>query len=158
MDEKLFIENEIDINAPKEKVWNALTNPVETKKYMFGCEVISDLTVGSSMTWQGVLEGVTMVFVIGNVTEVDPGNMLAYSTFDPNSDVPDIPENYLIVKYILTEVEGITNLKVSQGDYSKVADGQARYSHAEDGGGWMGLLISIKELVETGSLSPVEGE
>ena len=133
MDEKLFIENEIDINAPKEKVWNALTNPVETKKYMFGCEVISDLTVGSSMTWQGVLEGVTMVFVKGNVTEVDPGNMLAYSTFDPNSDVPDIPENYLIVKYILTEVEGITNLKVSQGDYSKVADGQARYSHAEDG-------------------------
>ena len=73
MDEKLFIENEIDINAPKEKVWNALTNPVETKKYMFGCEVISDLTVGSSMTWQGVLEGVTMVFVKGNVTEVDPG-------------------------------------------------------------------------------------
>ncbi len=155
MDEKLFIENEIDINAPKEKVWNALTNPTETKKYMFGCAVISDLTPGSTIVWQGDLEGVVMIFVKGNVTAVDPGTMLEYTTFDPNSDVTDIPENYLTVKYILTESNGVTNLKVSQGDYALVADGQARYSHAEDGGGWMGLLISIKDLVETGSVSEI---
>lgn len=155
MDEKLYIENEIDINAPKEKVWNALTNPAETKKYMFGCEVISDMQPGSTMVWQGDLEGVTMVFVKGHITAVDPGNMLEYTTFDPNSDVADIPENYLTVKYVLTSKDSITNLKVTQGDYTKVADGQARYSHAEDGGGWMGLLISIKELVETDKLPDI---
>ena len=149
MEEKLYIENEIQINAGKEQVWNALTNPEQTKKYMFGCEVISDLKVGSPMTWEGEVEGQKLVFVKGSVLFCDPLNELVYTTFDPSSDVPDIPENYLTVTYKLTEKEGATILYVSQGDYVKVHDGQARYNHAEEGGGWSGLLISIKELLET---------
>lgn len=45
----LFIKNTITINAPITKVWDALINPEQTKKYMFGCEAVSDWKVGSSL-------------------------------------------------------------------------------------------------------------
>lgn len=50
---KLFIENTILINAPISVVWNELANPGETKKYMFGCEAVSDWKPGSELLWRG---------------------------------------------------------------------------------------------------------
>ncbi len=43
MSESLFATNTIIINAPADKVWNALVNPAETKKYMFGKAVEAGL-------------------------------------------------------------------------------------------------------------------
>lgn len=149
MEESLIIENEIDIEAPAARVWDALTNPEQTRKYMFGCAVVSGFKEGDPMLWQGEVDGRLITFVQGHVVRCDPERELVYSTFDPNSDVPDIPENYLTVTYRLTEEEGKTTLYISQGDYSRVHDGQARYSHAEEAGGWLGLMMLIKELVET---------
>jgi uncharacterized protein YndB with AHSA1/START domain len=40
--EELFVKNSITINASPAKVWDALTNPEQTRKYMFGCETVSD--------------------------------------------------------------------------------------------------------------------
>lgn len=150
MEESLIIENEIDIEAPAGKVWDALINPEQTRKYMFGCAVISDFKEGDPMLWQGEVDGQLVTFVKGHVVRCDPERELVYTTFDPNSDVPDIPENYLTVTYRLTGNEGKTTLYISQGDYSKVHDGETRYRHAEEAGGWLGLMMSIKELVETG--------
>jgi uncharacterized protein YndB with AHSA1/START domain len=36
MSNKLIVKSEITINAPLQKVWNVLTKPEETKKYMYG--------------------------------------------------------------------------------------------------------------------------
>jgi len=68
---------------------------------------------------------------------------------DPNNTaVPDIPENYLTVTYALEEKDGATLFTVTQGDYSKVADGQNRYDDSNKVGGWQSLLEAIKVLVE----------
>ena len=47
--ESLFVKNIININAPALKVWDALVNPEQTKKYMFGCETVSDWKPGSPL-------------------------------------------------------------------------------------------------------------
>jgi len=47
MKQPLLIKNTIVINAPASKVWDALVNPEQTKKYMFGCETICDWQPGS---------------------------------------------------------------------------------------------------------------
>ena len=145
----LFIKNSITINAPVSKVWDALVNPEQTKKYMFGCEALSDWRVGSPLLWKGRYEGKEMIFVKGNVVEIKPERFLAYTVIDPNSTIEDIPENYLTITYELTAENGKTHFKVTQGDYSKVGDGERRYKDSYNNGeGWNPILVEIKKLVE----------
>ncbi|MCX6351089.1 MAG: SRPBCC domain-containing protein [Bacteroidetes bacterium] len=150
MAEELLIKNTITINAPAAKVWDALTNPEQTKKYMFGCETVSDWEVGSPLLWQANYEGKDTVFVKGNIVEIKPNQFLAYSVIDPNNpSIPDVPENYLTVTYYLKSEGEQTILEVTQGDYNKVADGEKRYAEAYNSGeGWNPIMIEIKKLVE----------
>ena len=150
MNDTLTVKNSITINAPASKVWDALTNPEQTKKYMFGCETVSDWKKGSPLLWQGAYEGKEMVFVKGTIEGIEPGKFLAYTTIDPNSSIADIPENYLLVTYDISTKDGKTILTVTQGDYSKVAEGERRYKEAYNNGeGWNPILVEIKKLVES---------
>jgi uncharacterized protein YndB with AHSA1/START domain len=145
----LFIKNTITINAPVSKVWDALINPEQTKKYMFGCEALSDWKAGSTLLWKGTYEGKEMVFVKGSILELIPEKLLKYTTFDPNSTILDVPENYLIVTYELETLNEQTVLKVTQGDYNTVAEGEKRYKESYNNGqGWDPILVEIKKLVE----------
>jgi len=148
MSNTLIVSSTIHINAPAAAVWNALTNPAQTKEYMFGCETVSDWKQGSELLWKGSYQGKEMVFVKGSIKAIEPGKYLEYTTIDPNSGIEDIPENYLTVTYSLTESNGETELTVTQGDYSKVGDGQKRYDETVAGGGWMPILEAIKKLIE----------
>ena len=151
MSNPLIVKNSITINAPATKVWDALVNPEQTKKYMFGCETVSDWKPGSELLWRANYEGKEMVFVKGKIVEIDPGKFLSYTTIDPNSGIADVPENYLTVTYDLKEENEQTILTTTQGDYSKVGDGEKRYKETVDGGGWEPILIEIKKLVEAKS-------
>lgn len=146
----LYINNTILINSSAEKVWDALTNPEKTKIYMFGCETVSDWKVGSSLLWKGNYEGKEMVFVKGNIIEIEEFKKLVYTVFDPNNTMEDIPKNYLTVTYELTFDGTNTTLSVSQGDYNSVADGEKRYKESYNNGeGWNPILVGIKKIVET---------
>lgn len=145
----LIVKSSITINAPVSKVWDALTNPVQTKKYMFGCEALSDWKKGSPLTWEMEYEGKPFVAVKGSIVEIEPNIKLAYTTIDPNSAIADIPENYLTVTYLLAAENGKTNLTVTQGDYTKVEDGEKRYQEAYNNGeGWNPILVEIKKILE----------
>jgi uncharacterized protein YndB with AHSA1/START domain len=76
MSTSLFVKNAISINASIEKVWDALVNPEQTKKYMFGCETVSDWKVGSPLLWRGIYEGKEMVFVKGIILAIETGKPL----------------------------------------------------------------------------------
>ena len=145
----LFIRNSITINAPASKVWDALVNPEQTKKYMFGSEALSDWKIGSPLLWKGQYEGKEMVFVKGHVVDIRPERFLEYTVIDPNSTIEDIPENYLNITYELSPENGNTLLKVTQGDYSKVAEGERRFKESSNNGeGWNPILVEIKKLAE----------
>jgi uncharacterized protein YndB with AHSA1/START domain len=149
MSQPLIIKNSIDIHAPASKVWNALTDPAETKKYMFGCEALSDWKEGSPLIWKGNFNGVELVAVKGIVKKIQPEKYLEYTVIDPNNPkIPDLPENYLTVTLDLTVKSGVTILTATQGDYNTVAEGPDRYQHSVDGGGWTPILEAIKAQVE----------
>ena len=149
MSQPLFVKNVITINASAATVWDALVNPVQTKKYMFGCETVSDWKPGSSLEWKGEYEGKEMVFVKGHIIEINPEKFLSYTTIDPHSSIDDVSENYLTVTYDLKPENGHTVLTVTQGDYSKVAEGERRYQEASNNGeGWNPILVQIKQLAE----------
>ena len=99
MSTPLIVKNSIAINATPDRVWDALINPEQTKKYMFGCETVSDWKPGSALLWKGNYEGKEMVFVKGNILSIRPGRFLSYGTIDPISGIAAIPENYLTITY-----------------------------------------------------------
>ena len=140
----------ITINAPAASVWDALVNPEQTKKYMFGCETVSDWKPGSPLLWRMNYEGKELIAVKGEVIAIEPGKRLVYTTIDPNNPaMADVPENYLTVTYELSTQNGQTTLTVTQGDYNKVADGERRYAEAYNNGeGWNPILAQIKALLE----------
>ena len=150
MKQQLIIKNTISINAPAAKVWDALVNPEQTKKYMFGCETVSDWKIGSELLWRGEYEGKKMDFVKGHVVQLKPNELLVYTVIDPNNpSIPDVPENYLTVTYTVTEENGVTLFTVTQGDYATVAEGEKRYQDSYNNGeGWNPILFEIKKLVE----------
>lgn len=148
MSKEMKIENTVLINAPMEKVWEALTEPEWTKQYMFNCAVESDWKPGSPVLWKMQHEGKEIIPVKGNVEEIIPGRLLKYSVIDPSMGIPDIPENYLHVTYILSEANGQTGLKVIQDGYEHAAKGEERYEEAEKAGGWSSILSVIKDLLE----------
>ncbi|NND34559.1 MAG: hypothetical protein HKN76_18380 [Saprospiraceae bacterium] len=146
METPLNIENEILISAPVAAVWDILTNPEKTVLYMYGCVVVSEWKPGDSILWIGSQDDVT--YVKGEIVEIDPGHKLVYTVIDPQGKYPDIPENYLTVTYTLAQDGDKTMLKVTQGDYAKVAEGEKRYKESESQGGWQSVLDAVKELAE----------
>ena len=146
---KRIVTNSITINAPVSKVWDALVNPEQTQKYMFGCKATSDWKPGSVLTWPGVYEGKEMVFVTGHVLQIEPERLLVYSVIDPNAPYEKTPENHLKVKYELKETAGGTELTVSQYGFEEAADGEKRYTEISNNGeGWNPILQEIKKLLE----------
>lgn len=148
MSNPLVITNTITINAPAASVWDALVNPEQTKKYMYGCEALSDWEQGSPLIWKGEFDGVELIAVKGAVEEIVPEEYLAYTVLDPNGPYEDVPANYLLVTYSLHTSNGETTLTVTQGDYATAPDGDKRYKEAVDGGGWSAIIAEIKKLVE----------
>ena len=141
---ELFIRQSINIKAPAAKVWDLLVNPEKTKLYMFGCKVISDWKIGSRVLWKGEADGV--IYVKGYLVRIVPEQLLQYTVFDPNGKIEDIPANYLTVTYELSFNNGVTTFIISQGDFSKVANGEERYKHTVTGGDF--ILQKINELAE----------
>lgn len=148
--DKLFVKNEIRINASANKVWDALVNPDQTEKYMFGCRTISDWKVGSPLLWRGKYEGNEMDFVTGYVMEIIPGQLLKYSVIDPYATYPITPENHLVVTYQVETLDDECLLTVVQDGFETVAEGMKRYQDVYNKGeGWMPILVAIKAILES---------
>ena len=143
MKKELTVRKIVRLNAEVSRVWDALTNPALTKKYMFDCEIVSDFKVGSPFIWKGSSDG--KVYVKGNVVNVIQGKLLQFTTIDPKLE--DVPSNYTTVTYQLSREHDQTVLSVTQGDFAGVADGEKRYN--ETVGGWDFALKGLKELLET---------
>ena len=149
MDSPKTVTNTILINASPKRVWAVLTEPFETKQYMFGCETVTDWKVGSPLLWEAEYEGKKVVFVKGNILEILPENLLRYSEIENNPPYADILENHLIVQYDLTEKDGVTELTVTQSGFENAAEGEKRYLDVYNNGlGWSPILEKIKMQAE----------
>lgn len=143
---ELFTRQVIDIDAPPRAVWQMLTDPAQTKRYMFGCEARSDWKIGSTLHWVGEHQGKAVTFVVGHVVTFEPGALLRYTTFDPLGALEDAPRNYLTLTAQLTPTARGTRLELSQGDFAKVDKGTERYEHSRQGGD--SILHAMKAIAE----------
>lgn len=138
----MIIKEEVLFKANSKQVWDLVINPEMTKQYMFGCEVISDWQIGSPVHWKGKTEnGDEMIYVKGEVLEYEEGKKVSSTTFDPNSTMADIPENYVTLTYEINETSNGTLLTIIQGDFAGAEEGKKRYEESKSG--WKDMVIPI---------------
>jgi uncharacterized protein YndB with AHSA1/START domain len=131
----------VNIRAPREKVWQALTDPAAIRHYMFGTSVDTDWQEGEPITWRGEWQGKPYEDK-GEVLEVKPNARLAYSHFSSLSGNPDRPESYHKVVIQLTRDGDATRVSLSQDNN---ADENAK-QHSEKN--WGMMLGGLKQYLE----------
>jgi uncharacterized protein YndB with AHSA1/START domain len=131
----------ITIDAPAQKVWDALTRPEIIKQYFFGTDAISDWQPGSPLVFKGEWQGKTYEDK-GTIMDADPGKLLRYSYWSSMSGIEDKPENYVIVTYHLVPENDTTTLELTQ---ENIPDEKMK-AHSEEN--WRKVLDSLKQLLE----------
>jgi uncharacterized protein YndB with AHSA1/START domain len=103
------------INTSKQRVWNTLTKPELVKLWQYGSIVLTDWKVGSKIEFVTEWEG-NVFKQWGTVLSFSPTDRLSYSLFAPRPGVEDKPENYFVMKYVLSTVGELTKLEIIQED------------------------------------------
>jgi uncharacterized protein YndB with AHSA1/START domain len=142
MPENLIATASVWVDASREKVWTALTDPAILKQYMFGSDVTSDWKVGATITYAGEYEG-KKYEDHGEILEIVAPERLRSTHFSPLSGQPDVPENYHTLTYMLSDEDGGTRLTLDQ-DNNGSAD-EVEHSAAN----WQQMLDSLKAVVES---------
>ena len=131
----------VTIDAPKDRVWNALTDPKMVKQYMHGTNMSTDWKEGSPIKWKGEWKGKAYQDK-GVIKRVNPQRLLQYTHFSPLTGEPDKPENYHTVTVELSEDLGGTRVVLSQDNNA----GEEARGHSETN--WKMMLEGLKKLLE----------
>ncbi len=134
---------ETDIAAPPSRVWTALTDPEQIKRYMFGSHVDTDWQPGSRIVWKGIYDGKPYEDK-GEIVEIEPLRRLKVTHFSPMSGQEDVPENYHTLTYDLEQRDDKTHVSLSQDN--NASEEEAKHSRSN----WETMLTSLKKVVEGG--------
>jgi uncharacterized protein YndB with AHSA1/START domain len=133
-------QSSIIIDAPKEKVWEALTEPEHVKHYFFDTNLVTDWKVGSPIYFRGEYNG-TSYEDKGTVLAFDPMDSFSFNYWSSMSGIEDKPELYQVLVYTLADTpEGV---KVTI-DQSNVATEESANHSGEN---WKKVLEGLKEYV-----------
>jgi len=141
MIKELKVTKTVELHADISKVWEALTNPELSKKYMFNCAVMSDWKVGSPIVYKEFKEGKAIEHVKGKIVNIEPGKLLQFTAWGPESGLEDVESNYTIVTCKLSSKNGHTELSVTQENFG---GDEKRYNDSNQG--WDYALTGLKKL------------
>ena len=130
------------IRAARQRVWDAITQPEQTRLYWHGVSNVSDWTPGAE--WKLTFSD-GRVADSGKVLEIEPPRRLLIEW--RNEFLPDLKaEGYSRCLFELSDEHGVTRLAVTHEmdvEGSKLIEAVS--------GGWPMILSSLKSLLETGS-------
>jgi uncharacterized protein YndB with AHSA1/START domain len=132
----------IGIEAPIERVWNALVSPETVARYLHGTTMDADWRPGGAVRWSGEWEGQRYVDR-GTVLRYEPPKAVSMTHWSPLSGTADAPENRHHVSYELAEQHGVTTLTIIHGNSPTQADADSMVENA-----WKPVLADIKRVVE----------
>lgn len=139
MNEDYIARAETVINAPRSKIWNALTDQAALKQFMFGSDVRSDWKAGSPITFSGEWQG-RKYQDTGTVLKVERDTVLQYSHQSGSSGVP-----HIVTVELSDAGPGRTRVALTQD--SNATDDERRHSEQN----WTMMLGSLKKHVESRS-------
>ena len=106
--------NSIDIHSSPLKVWKALTDTEIMQQWMSESliEINTDWIIGAPITIRGILSQ-TPFENKGNVLQFKPEERLQYSHLSSLSNLPEQPESYTTIEFLLRPNEKGSNLTIN---------------------------------------------
>ncbi len=141
MNKDAEVNKSVLIKAEPSKVWDAIINPKQTKKYMYNSEVISDWKPGSSIIWRDADS--KKLHVQGIILNIEPERHLKTKDLSIDAGLEDIESNYSSVTYELEREKDKTLLKVTENNFN---GDERRFNDSEKF--WNIVLKNLKELLE----------
>jgi uncharacterized protein YndB with AHSA1/START domain len=135
----LTVKGQVEINAPKDKVWEVLTNPRFIKQWDDLPEnyQAGHLTLNSVIEWEG--------YSRLTVTEFEKNSRLKMGMYLPKVDL-DSSKYDVAYSYVLTGSANKTNLAIEIGDFSPLPGSQRYFDTSLE---WVKVAQQkIKELAE----------
>ncbi len=135
--EKVF---EIYIKTTPKRLWQAIVDPAQRRRFSFGIGVESDWTPGSR--YQGLTPAMATPMIAGENLEVDPPKRLVQS-FNALWSEQVEAEGTSRVIWEIEQVEDSCRLTVTHEALPEAANSELY-------GGWPMILSGLKTLLETG--------
>ncbi len=145
------IVSEVEVKAPAERVFQALSDPRQLKLWWNSDECQTEFFAMDTRPggqWRfGTrksnlnVNGVNQFFCQGEVLEFDPPRVLAYTWV---ANWHDDKSRRTIVRWELTATQDGTHVKVTHSGLAQEAVARKDYS-----GGWPGVVEMLKKFVET---------
>ena len=146
------VVSEIDVAAPPERVFKALTDASELKRWFTSPEAPVNLWEMDARvdgayryaTQKGsiVVNEVSEFQCHGHIVEYDPPRVLAYTWF---GNWHDDPTRRTLVRWELTQEGSGTHVKVTHSGLAHLPIARKDYT-----GGWPGVVEKLKGFLETG--------
>ena len=137
---------ETTINAPPDKVWDALTDKEKLRTFFFGSEIDSTWKVGSPITFRGEFNGHRYEDK-GVIKTAQPEKKLSFTHWSSLSKMPDKPENYHIVTFDLAPAGKGTEVTLTQENQNESEPRTPKVTE-ELKKNWSMLLDGLKRTVE----------
>jgi uncharacterized protein YndB with AHSA1/START domain len=144
------IVSEVHINAPAQKVFQALIDPKQLMRWWNSDECQTELFEMDTRPggkWRFVtkksklnVNGVSQFFCDGEVLEFDPPRLLSYTWI---ANWHDDKTRRTVVRWELTPAKDGTHVKVTHSGLAQEAVARKDYS-----GGWPGVVEALKKFVE----------
>ncbi len=113
-------------------VWQLLTDPQLTERYMYNCQLHSDWKVGSTAVWKAQEENGNWVpHVKAQVLVYEPCRHLAFTIFHEATD--QRPEIQSELHFLLEPKGDGINLTINQGDFGRLELDNVLYKQCQQG-------------------------
>jgi uncharacterized protein YndB with AHSA1/START domain len=133
----------IDVDAPAERVWQALVEPQLVARYMHDTTLVTDWRVGGPIAWRGTWDGRDYEDT-GEVLAFEPPRRLAVTHWSPLTGEPDTPANHHHVTYEIEPLDDDrSRLTLTHGNSPSQEAADAMIEN-----GWRPMLQSLKEVAE----------
>jgi uncharacterized protein YndB with AHSA1/START domain len=143
MTETFSAAESIELDAPPDRVWQALVDPDLVARYMHGTSVETSWQVGDPIVWRGEWQGKPYEDK-GEVLAFEPPRRLSVTHWSPLTGEPDEPANYHHVTY---EVDGLgddrSRLTLTHGNSPSQEAADAMVEN-----GWRPMLQSLQQVAE----------
>lgn len=137
----MISKSSIKIKASASRIWEILVTPEIAKSYFFGAEIETDWKVGSPITFTGEYNG-NKYQEKGTLLIVAPNTQLQYSHWSNFDGLPDEPENYRTWTFDLEEMNGMSQLSISEDNIPT----EKQKNRSDEF--WAEVLLKIKHLAE----------
>lgn len=139
------IEREIVVAAPRERVWEIITQAEHVGKW-FGDSAEIDLRPGGTMVLRWEKHGT----MYGMIEKIDEPNYFSYRWMPGRLNEKPSKENSTLVEFTLTPEGGQTRVRVVETGFSRLlmTDSERAEQFADNTKGWASQLRDLQQYVE----------